>query len=518
MRFYYNPVIKKLEPIGFDGFTESGVFDWHKNAFLGAYRSSALPSLSVEPQQYLFQDIDFNERYCHYLHRYSATDYIGRFLDNINADLIAREDLIRKEIPNYKYNKGEIFKTGRRIRSALQASNDVSIKAYEENCDGTTCKISITNYHPVPLLILGSSSNKEAMDTPINQKLVNSNNRYRVQEYQSITIPKDHSYIYFKVAGLDSIYTSLVKTWPRPDLAKTPVKLDEALQIPLAKDDYTTDGQAIRIKKGNHSITSPLIIPKEHNLILDSGCQISLGNNAYIVSYGTVAMNGTVDNPVIITSTTGKNQGVHIISAKEESSLSHVRFDNLNTLSEGSWQMTGAVTFYESPVSINNVTISNNQCEDALNTIRTTFDIHYLHINNTFADGFDADFCKGDLTDSRFVNTGNDGIDFSGSQVKITNVSMDNIGDKGISAGEQAWLLVNSADIDKAVIGVASKDLSIVDIKSIFIKNCNKGFAAYQKKTEYGPGKINVDDYTEESVDFLTLVEDKSEINLPLKQ
>jgi len=42
-----------------------------------------------------------------------------------------------------------------------------------------------------------------------------------------------------------------------------------------------------------------------------------------------------------------------------------------------------------------------------------------------------------------------------------------------------------------ANIGIASKDLSKIEIKSSSFNNINTVYAAYQKKAEYGPASIN---------------------------
>ena len=187
----------------------------------------------------------------------------------------------------------------------------------------------------------------------------------------------------------------------------------------------------------------------------------------------------------------------------------------MNTLEEAEWQLTGAVTFYESDVEMTNVTISENHCEDALNLVRSEFSIRELNINNTFADGFDGDFCKGKLFDSYLWNTGNDGLDYSGSWVEISNVRLENVGDKGISAGEQTTLDIKDVKIKGAQIGVASKDLSKVKVVNIHLKDCKQGFAAYRKKPEFGGAVINVKSYSEDNVERLLNADGESKINLP---
>jgi hypothetical protein len=115
-------------------------------------------------------------------------------------------------------------------------------------------------------------------------------------------------------------------------------------------------------------------------------------------------------------------------------------------------------------------------------------------------DAFDSDFCKGEVRNSVFINVGNDGIDFSGSVVNIRDCQMINCGDKGISVGEETDANVFSSRIESCPIAVASKDLSVLYIDYIDLKNCDQGFVAFEKKAEFGGSKIIVKDYKTDNI------------------
>jgi len=150
-----------------------------------------------------------------------------------------------------------------------------------------------------------------------------------------------------------------------------------------------------------------------------------------------------------------------------------------------------------------------------LNIIRSNFTLKNSEVSFTASDGFDADFCKGIVENSRFLNTTNDGIDFSGSLVTIINCDLDNCGDKGISVGENSDVTIKSASVKNSIIGVASKDLSNLVIENILLENCGQGFTAYQKKPEFGGSDIEVKNY--EAVDVNRLYNIRVGCNLNLK-
>ncbi|MDX1351076.1 MAG: hypothetical protein R3279_12540 [Putridiphycobacter sp.] len=191
-----------------------------------------------------------------------------------------------------------------------------------------------------------------------------------------------------------------------------------------------------------------------------------------------------------------------------------VTFDGLSNLNYGSWELTGAVNLYESNTILQHVTITNNASEDALNIIRSTFKIDQLTISHTTSDGFDADFCDGLITNSQFLNTGNDCIDFSGSLVHIANINIKKSGDKGISGGERSTLTIENIDIEGTITGVASKDQSIITGASVIVNDAEYGFAAFQKKGEYAPASIDLKESQWNRVHTLQLIDKGSTISL----
>ena len=207
-------------------------------------------------------------------------------------------------------------------------------------------------------------------------------------------------------------------------------------------------------------------------------------------------MNGSKDNPIKIISSDHSANGFTILQAEGKSTLEFVIFENLNTHRKENWNLTGAVTFYESEVKINDCAFLKNHCEDGLNLIRSNFEINRSVFSQTPSDGLDLDFCNGSINQSYFFNTTNDGLDISGSNIYVVDCEMDNCGDKGISVGEQSKATILEAKISNSNIAIASKDLSQVFIENVILENCQQGFVAYQKKAEFGGSSINVKNYS----------------------
>ena len=204
-------------------------------------------------------------------------------------------------------------------------------------------------------------------------------------------------------------------------------------------------------------------------------------------------MNGTKELPIKIFSSDKTGRGVIIShNTKHSSILNYVYFSNLNNPSLNKWLLTGSVNFYESPVQIYNCSFMGNFCEDALNIIRSDFIIENCYFKDTYGDAFDGDFTKGTIKKTTFIDIGNDAIDISGSNIFAENILIKNSGDKGFSAGENSILHIKNSFISSSNIGVASKDFSSVKIDNSEIINTKYLLAAYQKKPEYGPSSISI--------------------------
>ena len=221
---------------------------------------------------------------------------------------------------------------------------------------------------------------------------------------------------------------------------------------------------------------------------------------------------GSEQSPIVITSSDSTGQGLIVLKAARKSTLEWVIFDNLTNPSQSGWELTGAVTFYESEVIFSHCQFSNNRSEDGLNLIRTDFAINWSIFKSTKSDAFDGDFVTGTISNTSFVNCGNDAIDISGSVLEITNVLIHGAGDKGLSIGENSSATGSDIEITDAEIAISSKDLSQLTLRGVSVTNCTLGFTVYMKKPEFGPASISVTELSMNGVTDSYVVEEKSSL------
>lgn len=521
-RFYYNPVICKLEPIAFDCYSDVG-FDHSENPIFGNIQNHSV-GYSTDEQlmlRELFNDTLLLKRYLYFLKKYSSTSYLDSIVAELKPQSIEYDSLLQMEYPELIFDTAVLLANAKKIRTELpvfiEQTNEFIlnksqwintpkevitydtllgdsflanlVNCYLVNETQDSSFYQIDNFFPETIHVVGFGLTPERITnflTPVAE----------VQGFQEIRstgfvskIKSAEKYVFLMRENGDELSSVEIMPWPKPNGHNSPAQeLESNFPLDYSSELYHISGNKVNFNQGDFVVNTPIIIPLGYEVSINEGTHIDFTNNSLFISYSPVFIKGKPENMVVITSSDFSANGFTVLQASGKSELKHVRFENLNTLNYKGWTLTGAVNFYESDVELSHVEFYRNQCEDALNTIRSEFLVENCKFDYIFGDAFDSDFCRGEVNNCAFTNIGNDAIDFSGSQIMIRNTTMTVVGDKGISGGEQSQLFVENVAVSQAVIGMASKDLSEVNVKNSSISDCTYGLVLLQKKPEYGPG------------------------------
>jgi len=303
---------------------------------------------------------------------------------------------------------------------------------------------------------------------------------------------------------------------PQPTLAKT-LSQHSYLKVDKKRN-------ILRVKSGQWQVNSWLVVPEGFELLLSEGTTLNFKSSAGLLARGPVTIKGTKDSPVILQgmrNSTKANywQGIFVMNSESPSHWSHVKIKNTKGIKNNDWVVSAGVTFYESDVYLKNVTFSENRCEDALNIIRSTFDLMDVDIKNAISDGLDADFSNGVVTGGIFKNLGfaggGDGIDLSGSRITITGTRFLNIADKAISVGEESYLISDQLSIQKVGVGIVSKDGSHTTVQNSEVMETKiAGLMAYTKKPVYPLATLHAKNITFKNSTPNALVQKGNEVML----
>lgn len=273
-------------------------------------------------------------------------------------------------------------------------------------------------------------------------------------------------------------------------------KINYDLDSPKTAENYCQYNRSQNhcILKGVLNIDESIVFNKK--TIINPGTRINFLEGGNLIFNSSVLITGTTDDPV---SFDGNGfGGIYIKNDNEQISIiQNSNFNNLATFDSLLKRYTGSINGYGGTFKLVNVAISNGNAEDQLNIINANVDISGLNISNATSDAFDCDFCKGIIKDINFFNVGGDGLDISGSDLKIIKMYARNIKDKAFSVGEKSLAYIDDAFYDSVATGIAVKDSSVVEASNISLKNIDYDlFMTYVKKPFYkGDTKLEVKEY-----------------------
>lgn len=252
----------------------------------------------------------------------------------------------------------------------------------------------------------------------------------------------------------------------------------------------------ILFPSGKWRLKNNLILPIGYSLIITKGTQIDLVNKSSIMVRGApVELIGSREEPIVITSSDRTGEGILILDAKNQQSIiSYSLFSNLSVPTFFGTGYSGAITIYQAPVIIDSsIFLNNREGDDMLDLVRSPYKITNCFFSGVRFDGIDDDFGSGIIANTSFKDIGNDAIDLSGANTQVHDCYITNTGDKGISVGEISKVAIENVILNNTSVGIASKDNSYVIVNNVTQNEGLIGFVAYQKKTEYAPSTLIVD-------------------------
>ena len=526
MKFYYNPVTSLIEPIGYDNsvikpLSRESILA--QRSLLGERRALATKNVvsgDLDWYDRVFSNEIFYKKYITALNRVSNAEGITDLTASLSGEIVRNEQLIQMNNSKYQFEGVEVItKNAAFIRSFLTPIGGVeSFISSKDTLTGKT-ELQVRNVHYAPFLveaILYKDSVLHKFDAPI---LLQSNNHSRNSDV-SFEVNLDTSLlkkkkfekrlkIRYSMLGAQETFTSSPYAWEE-NSANAIESIISSRNPDYSKFSFAQVTEDKVILAGRCQINELFTIDKSKQLIVEPSTQIILGKGGAILCYGGVQMNGTPDRTIEVVALEG-GQGLAAINCKSRSSIMHTNFNGLSHLQIQHWKLPSAVTFYNSDVDIQFASFKENKIgDDYLNIFRSEFTLSDSKFIDTKADAFDGDFVSGTITNVSFQNIGNDGIDFSGSTIQVSNSVFNNVSDKAISGGERSYITARNVKISNCELGINSKDDSHVYIFNSTIEGTRVPYVVFMKKPEYGPGYINATAVSIAGEEKVYLLEEKS--------
>ena len=377
-RFYYNPITSRLEPIGFDA--DCGA---HVQALSMAKGHDGRTHVS----DYLctvFSDLDFFKEYVRILERISEKSYLETLFKNIERQLSKNLSSIYSEFPGYKFSKSVFYRNQEFIKAMLNPHK--GLHAYFKGGSKEEIKISLANVQSFPIEVVGLSFDGSllcSLKKPIILAPIKPAMPIEFIE-TAFKLPidsnsKGYSFpdlkIEYKLLGSNQLRHEEIFPYPylSRDVMDKDIMRQEANAITFKFILHDKTNNIFFVKPGSWTIDRNIIFPKGSTVICEKETELDLINSSMIISFSPVKFIGSESSVIHIYSSDSTGLGIAIINCKRESVLRHVVFENLSEPNYGDWGLSGAVTFYESPLYLENCLFKDNNAEDALNIIRSDF-------------------------------------------------------------------------------------------------------------------------------------------------
>ena len=268
--------------------------------------------------------------------------------------------------------------------------------------------------------------------------------------------------------------------------------------INYVEKNLTKNKKLIQIKKGKYFLKDNLIFNDNIDVDFEDGVEITMNSKVSILIYGNVNFNGNRNSPVVFKEKNENDSFGSIIimgiAKNHKTHINHLIVTGGNDTYLNGIHSSAALMISHSDVTIDNLRVSKSKADDGLNVRFSKILISNSIFSHNFYDQVDLDFCEGIVKDNVFSGESNengDGLDLSGSKVKITSNNFDSFVDKALSIGEKSEACIQENLINNSHIGIASKDDSKVFSTNNTFKNVDNVFETYLKKKMYRyPGTI----------------------------
>lgn len=254
------------------------------------------------------------------------------------------------------------------------------------------------------------------------------------------------------------------------------------------------DGARLVLAAGRHRLAGDLVLPTGVGVRFDPGVRLAMAPGASLLIRGPLDAQGSAARPIIVEPAISDVAwgSLGVVAPGAPSTLRHVTVRGGSEDRLVGIYLSGQLSLYDASVEIVDSVIADGRADDGLNVKRGTVAIRRTTFTGNAFDAFDGDFVDGEVAESCFLRNGGDGVDLSGATLAIERTLFAGMGDKGLSVGERSTVTVTNVVVRDSLIGLASKDLSRVEITDSVFDSNGTAMALYRKKPIFGGGQAAV--------------------------
>lgn len=524
VKYYYNSLTDKIEPVAYESFSVQNT-----NAICGADKFAIIEKGSLGNFHVkLFSDPVFYAEYIKELTRIASKKWLDLFLKKNDKLIQSKLAIIYKDYALKNYSSDPYYKNVKLIDGILNPKKGVHAYVNEVKNDSIVLGVAGIDALPFELLQLtiDTVSVKLLGNTIIACKL-----SAKPMNYQKVTarlpgnlaakISSDSKIeLTYRLLGGNKILETRVLPIPSfEDGYKVKNDLDRMYnKSDIASLDFLSVDQNARVilfHTGKLTIDKPIFIPEDYKVFIEPNTSIDFVKGGKLVSYSPIIAKGTDEEPVAIYSSDMTGRGISIVQSKIPSVFYQIKIHGLGSKSNIEIN-NSAITLYESEIRLKNCFFYDNNGSD-LFIVKGKALVDNVTFSNSKKDAIVFLYATGEVSASNFMNTGDDAIDITGSSVKVNNSNFKSIQGVALSSKSESVLIVKTAKILQATVGILSSDNSLVKASGMDLAKCTTALKANQKGDVYGPSTIIVYDLKQDGNKRLKEIEKGSIIKI-LKQ
>lgn len=527
LRFYFNPVSGLSEPIAREWESlEKGevsnlrLFPEKPIAFTRHAKFANDPIIKL-----IYDNLEFKRHYIQEVETLCQTKFLDQFLLRNKDKINPLVNKVYRFWPYYDLPVQKLYENQNYMRSALFPKDD-QLTAYFKLIDSNTLKLKLHNQQYLPLEVTKVSWRDSIffhIEIPIildtKEKAQHQVFDFRLPE--SIRLPEDFRKdikVHYNVYGLnsDSRVIGVLPTAGELNIVEQEenlIKSDSDSTFNFIEMSDNSD--LISIPTGIWTISKDLIIPANRRFEIAAGARIDLVKGAGIISYSPVHFKGQEEMVVSIVSSDSSSKGICVIQADRPSQLSHVIFDKIAGPASDTKLFPGAISFFESPVTIYSCVFSNGPSEmDYLYINRSDFSLDHSLFKNIKGNALGVIYGNGSVTNSSFVDIGIDGIALISSNLTMQQLFLNNIGKQGLVVQKGSEMTLRQSDIHHTGVGITATEESAVALYDIRLNYNDIGVRIYNENSQLFDARIIAEQLEIRDTTIPYQIEEGSEIIL----
>lgn len=492
IKFYYNPITEKLEPVAYESFTVLP-----SRMLAGDYKYVQLDSNANYSDLYtaIFSNKAFFKRYISNLERISQAVYLDQFFNDSNEELKKNLSLLYKEFPYKKFDRQEYYKNQVIIRKSI--SPPKAFNAYFVKAEQNSLAIQIGAITSLPVEIK-SVSIGTAIALPTDPIILPAKQPNQFVNYEAFyfTLPEGMAWSDTLAGNLKINYSILgaslqqeCKAYPfkNPDaelIMAEKSKDEQFRKLSFLRIDEKT--KAIFIQPGKHVITQDIRIPENYRVMANSEVALDFRKKAKLISYSPLIFIGSDESPVCIESGDSSSTGILVIKS-EKSIFNNVQFKKLGTEDAGQLKGTGALTFYESPFELKDCRFYNCKAKNIVSGTRARFSIQQCLFSGAPKDVLELEASEGSIFTSAFENCKQNAVNAENSKLFCSALQFSNIGSKAINLKGRSEFKGNTVQVHYTGTAISVEDIAIGDFSNLTVNNTELCFKTKSRSDAANP-------------------------------